>query len=63
MHNLMPPGTKIAVLINPANVPNPHPKGTSYRVQRALSTAPILNLNASRPSELELAFETLSAKR
>ena len=37
MHNLMPPDTKIAALINPANVPHSRPKEASYRMRHMFS--------------------------
>src|SRR5215510_13957762 len=63
MHSLMPPATKIAVLINPANVPqSASERDVIQSATRAFGT-PILTLNASRPSELEPAFETLVSEK
>src|SRR5262249_24516847 len=63
MHNLMPPATTIAVLVNPANIA----QTTTEKVvlddaARALG-ARMMILNASSPSELESAFATLVGER
>ena len=63
MHSLMPPGTKIAVLINPANVPQSASERDVIQNAARAFGAPILTLNASRPSELEPAFETLVSEK
>ena len=59
IHNLIPPGTTIAVLINPANIA----QATIERaiVQDAAHTlgARVVIVNASSPSEIESAFTTL----
>ena len=47
IHNLIPPGTTIAVLINPANI-------AQATIERA-----VVIVNASSPSEIESAFTTL----
>ena len=63
MHSLMPPGTKIAVLINPANVPqSAFERDVVQNAARAFG-APILTLNASDPNELEPAFATLVSEK
>jgi len=63
MHSLMPPGTKIAVLINPANGPQSASERDVIQNAARAFGAPILTLNASRPSELEPAFETLVSEK
>jgi len=63
MHSLMPPGTKIAVLINPANVPQSASEREVIQNAARAFGAPILTLNASRPSELEPAFETVVSEK
>jgi putative ABC transport system substrate-binding protein len=59
MHGLMPPGTAIAVLINPSNGPqSATERGIVQDVGGTLGTH-FLILNASSPSEIESAFATL----
>ena len=56
MHSLMLPATTIAVLINPANVPQSAiERGIVNDVARALD-AHFMILNASSPSEIEFSF-------
>ena len=63
MHNLMPPDTTIAVLINPANVPQTATERVVLQdAVRALGTRFVI-LNASSPSEIESAFATLVSER
>jgi putative ABC transport system substrate-binding protein len=63
MHNLMPPATTIAVLINPANAPqSATERGIVQDVARVLG-AHFVILNASSPSEIESAFATLVSER
>ena len=63
MHSLMPPLTTIAVLINPANVPqSATERGNVNDVARALD-AHFVVLNASSSSEIEFAFATLVSER
>src|SRR5262245_58149380 len=63
MHNLMPPATTIAVLVNPANIPQTATeKVVLDDTARALG-ARMMILNASSPSEIEAAFATLVGER
>jgi putative ABC transport system substrate-binding protein len=63
MHNLMPPNTKVAALINPANVPQSAAERSLIQNAAQVLGAPILVLNASSPNEIELVFETLARER
>jgi len=63
MHNLMPPNTKIATLINPANIPQSATERSIIQNATHVLRVPILVLNASSPSEIESAFETLVSER
>jgi len=59
MHNVMPAGTTIAALVNPANIPQ-----TATEMSVIRNTADALGvripvLNASTPGEIGSAFETL----
>jgi putative tryptophan/tyrosine transport system substrate-binding protein len=63
MHNLMPPNTKIATLINPANIPQSAAERSIIQNATHVLGVPILVLNASSPSEIESAFETLVSAR
>ncbi|MGA7532163.1 MAG: ABC transporter substrate-binding protein [Pseudolabrys sp.] len=63
IHNLMAPGTTIAVLVNPANI-------TQATIERAIVQdaahtlgARVVIVNASSPSEIESAFTTLVSER
>jgi len=59
MHSLVPPATTIAVLLNPANVPQTATeRATVQDAARALG-AHVVILNASSPSEIESTFENL----
>jgi ABC-type uncharacterized transport system substrate-binding protein len=63
MHSLMPPATAIAVLINPDNAPqSTTERGMVQDVARILGTHFVI-LNASSPSQIELAFATLASER
>jgi putative tryptophan/tyrosine transport system substrate-binding protein len=63
MHNLMPPATTIAVLVNPANIPQTATgKGVLQDAARVLGARMVI-LNASSPSEIESAFATLVGER
>src|SRR5260370_10754424 len=63
MHSLMPPATAIAVLINPDNAPqSATERGIVQDVARILGTHFVI-LNASSPSQIELAFATLVSER
>jgi putative ABC transport system substrate-binding protein len=63
MHSLMPQGITIAVLVNPANIPQTaSERATVQDAARALG-ARVVILNASSPSEIEPAFEDLVSQR
>src|SRR6202047_4814796 len=63
MHNLMPPGTTIAVLVNPANIPhNATERAVVQDAARVLDPRVVI-LSASSPSEIESAFATLVHER
>ena len=63
MHSLMASGSKIAVLVNPANVAQTATERvTAQDGARALGVRLVI-LEASTPSEIESAFEMLVAKR
>jgi putative tryptophan/tyrosine transport system substrate-binding protein len=63
MHSLMPQGTTIAVMVNPANIPQTATERTTIQdASRALG-ARVVILNASRPSEIESAFAELVDQR
>jgi len=63
MHSPMPPATAIAVLINPDNAPqSATERGIVQDVARILGTHFVV-LNASSPSQIELAFATLVSER
>src|SRR5215475_7781629 len=56
MHGLMPQGTMIAVMVNPANIPQTATeRATVEDAARALG-ARLVVVNASRPNEIESAF-------
>lgn len=63
MHSLMPADTKIAVLINPANVPQSASERAVIQNAAHVFGARILTLNASSPSEIESAFKTLVSEQ
>ena len=63
MRNLMPPDTKIAALINPANVPQSAAERSLIQNAAHVLGAPIFVLNARSPSEINSAFETLVRER
>jgi putative ABC transport system substrate-binding protein len=63
MYSLMSPAATIAVLVNPANIPQAATeRATAQDAARALG-ARLVILEASSPSEIELAFETLVGQR
>jgi putative ABC transport system substrate-binding protein len=63
MYSLMSPAATIAVLVNPANIPQAATeRATAQDAARALG-ARFMILNASSPGEIELAFETLVGQR
>ena len=63
MHNLMPTDTKIAAIINPANGPQSASERGVIRNAAHVLGRRIFVLNASTPSEIESAFETLVSER
>jgi putative tryptophan/tyrosine transport system substrate-binding protein len=63
MHSLMPQGTTIALLVNPANIPQTATEtGIAQDAARALGTRVVI-LNASSSSEIESAFATLAGDK
>jgi putative tryptophan/tyrosine transport system substrate-binding protein len=63
MHSSMPPATTIAVLVNPANIPQTATEtGIAREAARVLS-APAVIVNASSPSEIESVFATLADQK
>jgi len=62
MHNLMPPATTIAVLVNPANIPKPRLKEGMYWMRQVSSARAWLILNASSPARSSRLSRPLSAK-
>ncbi len=63
MHNLMPPATTIAVLINPANVTQAAIERQIVRDAERVLGARVVILNASSPGEIEPAFTSLLGER
>jgi putative tryptophan/tyrosine transport system substrate-binding protein len=63
VHNLMPPDTRIAALVNPANIPQTASERTNIQNTEQVLGARILVLNASSPGEIATAFETLVSER
>jgi len=63
MHNLMPPATTIAVLVNPANIPQTATERGNVKDAADVLGAHVVILNASSPSEIESAFATLIGQR
>ena len=59
MHNLMPPATTIAVLVNPANIPQTATERGNVQDAAGVLGARVVILNASSPSEIESVFATL----
>jgi putative tryptophan/tyrosine transport system substrate-binding protein len=63
MHSLMPQGATIAVIVNPANIPQTATeRATVQDAARALGASVVI-LNASSPSEIESAFAELVDQR
>ena len=59
MHSLVPQGTTIGVIVNPANIPQTATeRATVQEAARALG-ARLVILNASHPGEIESAFKEL----
>lgn len=63
MHNLMPPGTRIAALLNPANIPQTAAERPNIQSAEHVLGTRILVLNASSPGEIVSAFDTLVSER
>jgi len=63
MHNLMPPATTIAVLVNPANVLQTETELPVLQDTARVLGARVVILNARDPSEIETAFATLVRDR
>jgi len=63
MHNLMPPATTIAVLVNPANIPQTATEKVVLEDTARALGARMMILNASNLSEIESAFATLVGER
>ena len=63
MHSLMPQGATIAVLVNPANVPQTASEGATVQDAARALGARVVILNASSPTEIESAFEVLAGQR
>ena len=63
IHNLVPPATTIAVLVNPANIPQTATERAIVQDAARALGARIVIVNASSPSEIELAFATLVSKQ
>jgi putative ABC transport system substrate-binding protein len=59
MHNLMPPATTIAVLVNPANIPQTATERGNVQDAARVLGARVIIVNASSPSEIEAVFATL----
>ena len=59
MHNLMPPATTIAVLVNPANVPQTATERRNVQDAAGVLGTHIVILNASSPGEIESVFASL----
>jgi putative tryptophan/tyrosine transport system substrate-binding protein len=63
MHDLMPPGTMIAALVNPANIPQAATERRLIEDTARVLGARVVILNASSPSEIEPVFATLVGER
>jgi ABC-type uncharacterized transport system substrate-binding protein len=63
MHSLMPQGTTIAVIVNPANAPQTATERATVQDAAHALGARLVILNASSPSEIESAFEELVDQR
>jgi putative ABC transport system substrate-binding protein len=61
MHNLMPPATTIAVLVNPANIPQTATERGNVQDAAGVLGARVVILNASSPSEIESVSRPLLA--
>jgi putative ABC transport system substrate-binding protein len=63
MHSLMPPATTIAVLVNPANIPQTAAELAIVQNAARILGAHVVILNASSPDEIESAFASLVSER
>ena len=63
MHSLMSPAATIAVLVNPANIPQAATERATAEEAAGALGARLVILNASTPSEIESAFQTLVDQR
>ena len=63
VHNLMPADTRIAALVNPANIPQTASEITNIQNTERILGARISVLNASSPGEIESAFQALATER
>ena len=63
MHSLMPPATTIAVLVNPANIPQTAAEREAVQDAARLLGAQVVILTASNPGEIEAAFANLVRER
>ena len=63
MHSLMSPGSTIAVLVNPTNIAQTATERATVQDAARTLGARLLILDASSPSEIELAFEALVSQR
>ena len=63
MHNLIPPDTTIAALVNPANIPQTATERVVVQDAARARGARVVILNASTPSEIESTFATLVSER
>jgi putative ABC transport system substrate-binding protein len=63
MHSLMSPATTIAVLVNPANIPQTAAETAIVQDAALVLGAQVEILHASNPSEIEAAFATIVSKR
>ena len=59
MHNLMPPATTIAVLVNPTNIPQTATERAVVQDAARVLDARVVILSASSPSEIESVFATV----
>jgi putative tryptophan/tyrosine transport system substrate-binding protein len=63
MHDLMPPGTMIAALVNPANISAAATERRVIEDAARVLGARVVFMNASSPGEIEPAFATLVGER
>ena len=63
MHSLMPPGSTIAVLVNPANIAQTATERATVQDAALALGSRVVILNASSPGAIESAFEALVDQR